>query len=180
MTKAVFVALLALGVGTRAWAADRTNLEVLNDVATQVSRYAYFTIFDSVNANVKDGIVTLTGKVTLPYKANEIAKRVAKVNGVTKVENRLEALPVSQFDSSLRRQIASAIYAHPALFQYGLGANPSIHVIVEHGRVTLDGVVNNDADRAIARMVASSFGSFGQVKNALQTPEEVKQELEKL
>ncbi len=180
MKKAVFVALLALCMGTRAWAADRTNLEVFNDVAKQVSRYAYFTIFDSVNADVKEGVVTLTGKVTLPYKADEIAKRVAKVSGVTKVENRIEALPVSQFDNSLRRRIASAIYAHPALFQYGVGTNPSIHVIVEHGHVTLDGVVNNDADRALARIVASGFGSFGQVKNALQTPEEVKQELEKL
>lgn len=180
MNKAVIVALLFLCVGTRAWAADRTNLEVFNDVSTQVSRYAYFTIFDTVHADVKDGVVTLTGKVTLPYKAEEIAKRVAKVNGVTDVHNRIEALPVSQFDNSLRRQIASAIYSHPALFQYGLGANPSIHVIVERGRVTLDGVVNNDADRLIARMVASSFGSFGQVKNALQTREEAKNELEKL
>jgi hyperosmotically inducible protein len=180
MKRTVFVALFTLCVSTLAWAADRTNLEIFNDVSKQVTRYSYFTIFDSVHADVKDGVVTLTGRVTLPYKADDIARRVAKVDGVTKVNNRIEALPVSQFDNSLRRQIASAIYSHPALFQYGVGADPSIHIIVEHGRVTLDGVVNNDADRAIARMVASSFGSFGQVKNALQTKEEAKQAREKI
>ena len=180
MKKTAVAALLSLCVGTHAWAADRTNLDVFNDVSGQVSRYAYFTIFDSVHAGVDDGVVTLTGKVTMPYKAEDIARRVAKVKGVTKVNNRIETLPVSQFDNNMRRQIAHAIYSHPSLHQYGLGPNPSIHVIVERGRVTLDGVVNNDADRDIARMVASSFGSFGQVKNALQTREEAKQKLEKL
>lgn len=180
MKNTVFAALMSLCVGTHAWAADRTNLELFNDVSKQVSRYAYFTIFDTVHAAVDAGVVTLTGKVTMPYKAEDIARRVAAVNGVTKVNNRIESLPVSQFDNTLRRQIAGAIYSHPALFQYGHGPNPSIHVIVERGRVTLAGVVNNDADRAVARMVASSFGSFGQVKDALQTREELKNELEKL
>ena len=180
MKKILVIAVLSLCVGTRAWAQDRTNLQVFNDVSKQVNNYAFFTIFDTVHANLHDGVVTLTGKVTQPYKAADIAKRVAKVNGVTQVRNKIQVLPVSQFDNTLRRQIASAIYRHPGLMQYGLGPNPSIHVIVDHGRVTLDGVVNNDADRAIAKMVASGFGSFGEVKNALQTREEVKQELEKL
>lgn len=180
MKKTIMMALLALCVARTARAAERTNLQMFNDVSKQVVSYAYFGIFDTVHARVHDGVVTLTGKVTMPFKADEIAQRVAKVEGVTQVRNRIEALPVSQFDSSLRRQIASAIYSHPALAQYGLGPNPSIHVIVERGRVVLDGVVNNDADRIIARTVASSFGSFGTVKNELQTSDEVKHDLEKL
>ena len=52
------------------------------DVATSVERYTQFTIFDDVSAKVNDGVVTLTGKVTMPYKRDDIAKRVAKVAGV--------------------------------------------------------------------------------------------------
>ena len=81
-----------------AWAADPTNLAVFNDVSKTVQRYAFFTIFDSVRASVAEGVVTLSGKVTMPYKASDIEKRVAKVDGVTQVVNDLEVLPVSLFD----------------------------------------------------------------------------------
>ena len=57
--------------------------------------------------------------------------------------------------------------------------NPPIHVIVEHGRVTLEGVVNSDVDRMLARSIASNFLAFD-VKNDLKTEAEVKAELERL
>ena len=179
MKSLFFSALLALGCVSPALAADRPDLDLFRDVSRQVSNYAYFTIFDSVHAGVRDGVVTLTGKVTLPFKATDIEKRAAKVAGVTAVRNHIGVLPVSQFDNTLRLGIARALYAHPALAMYALGPYPSIHVIVEHGRVTLDGVVNNDSDRAIANMVARSFGSFG-VTNDLRTSEEMRKELERL
>ena len=95
------------------------------------------------------------------------------------MRNRIEALPVSPMDNQLRLGIARALYANPALQMYGLGANPSIHVVVERGRVTLDGVVNNDADRIIAMMVARQFNTFG-VTNALRTSAEVQRERERV
>jgi len=170
---------LTFAVASSAVAADRTDLDIFRDVSMQVARYHYFTIFDSVQADVDDGVVTLTGRVTLPFKAAEIAKRVARVAGVTAVRNELEALPVSQFDDTLRFGIARALYAHPSLAMYGIGSYPSIHVVVEHGRVTLNGVVNNDADRQIAHMVARQFQTFG-VTNDLKTRDEAQRELEKL
>jgi hyperosmotically inducible protein len=179
MTRFILSAVLTLGLAGPVWAADPDNLQVFNDVSKSVQRYSFFTIFDSVHASVADGVVTLSGKVTMPYKATDIAKRVAKVDGVTQVVNRLEVLPVSQFDNQLRAGIARAIYSNSALANYGLGPNPSIHIIVDRGRVTLDGVVMNDMDRQIARSVVGSFSTFG-IKNELKTDAEVKQDLEKL
>ena len=103
----------------------------------------------------------------------EVAEAVARVDGVTKVDNQLETLPVSNFDNALRLQIATALYRHPVLQMYALGAVPTIHVIVERGRVTLDGVVMNDMDRLIAGMVARESTAFS-VKNALKTDAEMK------
>ena len=177
--KLVLGTLLTFSLASTAWAADRNNLQVFRDVSRQVHQCPYFTIFEAVHAGVDNGVVTLTGKVTVPYKSAEIAKRVGKVDGVRRVQNKLQVLPASTFDDQLRVGIARAIYSHPSLSQYGMGSNPSIHVIVERGRVTLDGVVNNDADKMIARSVASSFDSFG-VKNELKTNDEMRREMERL
>jgi hyperosmotically inducible protein len=88
-------------------------------------------------------------------------------------------LPVSQFDDDLRFGIARAIYSNSNFRPYAFMVNPPIHVIVENGRVTLEGVVNSEVDRVLARSIASNFLAFD-VKNELKTEAEVKQELEKL
>jgi hyperosmotically inducible protein len=69
-------------------------------------------------------------------------------------------LPVSQFDNDLRQRIARSIYGHSNFWRYASMANPPIHIIVEHGRVTLTGVVGSNVDRMLARALASQFGAF--------------------
>jgi hyperosmotically inducible protein len=115
----------------------------------------------------------------MPYKRSDIEKRVAKLAGVQQVRNEIEVLPVSQFDDDLRLRIARAIYSNPTFRSYASMVNPPIHVIVDRGRVTLEGVVMNEVDRMLARSIAASFMSFD-VKNALKTEAEVRAELEKL
>jgi len=176
MTAAV-VALLMFSAP--ASAADSENLQLFRDVQRQVLRYPHFTIFDSVQANVKNGHVTLVGKVTMPYKKIDIEKRVANVAAVTSIDNKIEVLPVSQFDNELRFSIARAIYNNHNFRPYASMVNPPIHIIVDRGRVTLEGVVNSQVDRMLARSIASSFLAFD-VKNELQTEAEVKAALEKL
>jgi len=156
---------------------SRKDAQVFKDISTSVNRYVHFTIFDDVSANVKDGIVTLTGRVTMPYKRDDIMKRVADVPGVLEVRDQIEVLPVSQFDDRLRYRIAHAIYDNPNFWNYAIGPNPSIHIVVEHGHVTLTGVVNNDLDRRLARSLVAQFGVMS-VKNELKTDAEMKKLLE--
>ena len=177
--RVVAVALVVLSIGAPALAADREDLQIFRDVSRQVLRYPNFTIFDSVNANIDDGIVTLTGKVTMPYKRSDIEQRVAKISGVREVQNRIDVLPVSQFDDDLRLGIARAIYGNSNFWNYASMVNPPIHVIVEHGHVTLEGVVGSNVDRALARSLASGFTAFS-ITNNLKTDAEVRSELEKL
>jgi hyperosmotically inducible protein len=156
----------------------RKDFQVLKDVATSVERYTRFTIFDDVSASVKDGVVTLTGKVTMPFKRDDIEKRVAKVNGVVTVRDEITVLPVSQFDDELRYRIARSIYGHSNFWNYAIMANPPIHIVVERGRVTLTGVVGSEVDRVLARSLATQFGAFS-VTNELKTDAEMREALEK-
>jgi hyperosmotically inducible protein len=179
MRARVFVVIVMLALSAPAWAAEREDLQIFRDLSQQVLRYPYFTIFDNINAQVEDGVVTLTGRVTMPYKRDALADRIARVGGVREVRNEIAVLPVSQFDDELRFRIARAIYGNSSFWRYGAMANPPIHIIVEHGRVTLEGVVNSNVDRMLARSIASSFGAFS-VTNNLKTDAEVTKDLERL
>lgn len=177
LAKYIVPAMLLLATAAPAFAVE--DLQIFRDVQRQVLRYTHFTIFDSISADVDEGVVTLTGRVTMPYKKTDIERRVREVSGIREVHNRIEVLPASQSDDRLRYNIARAIYGHPAFEPYARMVNPPIHVIVERGRVTLEGVVNSEVERALARSIAGSFLSFD-IKNELRTEEEARAEIEKL
>jgi hyperosmotically inducible periplasmic protein len=179
LTRLITAVVLVLGLAASGLAQERKDLQIFRDISHEVLRYSRFTIFDSVHASVEEGVVTLTGKVTMPYKRADIEKRVAKVDGVREVHNRLEVLPVSIGDDELRHRIARSIYGNSAFWNYASMANPPIHIVVEHGRVTLEGVVNNNVERMLARSLATTFGSFS-VTNNLRTDAEVQAGLEKM
>jgi len=136
-------------------------------VADTVQRYSNFTIFDDVNIEISNRVVTLTGRVTAPKKKEETGTRVSKIDGVRTLVNDIQVLPVSQMDSSLRLRVAQAIYGHPSFWHYASMANPPIHIVVENGRITLCGYVNSDVEKSLAFALAQVSGSFG-VKNELK------------
>jgi hyperosmotically inducible protein len=184
MWKKSFVAALVLAVASVPAFAEtlvpRKNLQIVNDITSQVRQYTRFTIFDDVNVRLADnGEAVLTGAVTMPFKKDDIGRLVARVQGVTSVDNRLTILPVSPFDDELRARIARAIYGNAAFWHYAAMANPPIHIVVDRGHVTLTGTVQNNVERMLARSLATTFGAFS-VKNELKTDAEVRDSLEKL
>src|SRR5581483_11052774 len=102
----------------------------------------------------------------------------AKIDGVTKVIDKIDVLPVSQFDDQLRYRIAHALYGNTNFSDLAVMANPPIHIVVERGRVTLTGVVRSDVDKMLARSLASGRGEFS-LKTELKTDQEVRDQLEK-
>ncbi len=167
--------LAVLSIATGAAAQDRRDIKIADEVGRALVGYARLTIFDDVNAQIENGTVTLTGKVTMPFKKNDLEKRIGRIDGVRALRSDIEVLPVSSYDERLRYQIARAIYGNPAFWTYASMANPPIHIIVEHGRVTLAGVVNSNVERMLARSLATGFGEFS-VTNALRTDAEVQSE----
>ncbi len=171
------IALTLVGQTALAGEAQRKDLQVFKDIASSVNRYAYFTIFDDISAHVQDGVVTLSGQVTQPYKRDDLARRIAKVDGVTKVVNDVKVLPLSGWDDQLRIRIARAIYGNANFWNYAIMANPPIHIVVERGRVRLSGVVQSDVDRMLARSLATIPGVMS-VTNDLMTEAEARAQRE--
>jgi len=167
--------LLLTTLSASAIAQDRRDVRLADLVGRSIRSYSQFTIFDDINAQVENGVVTLSGKVTMPYKKKDIEKRVARIDGVRELRSDIAVLPVSQFDEELRYKISRAIYGNPSFWTYAAMANPPIHIIVENGRVTLTGVVNSQVDRMLASSLATGFGEFS-VTNALRTDADRKSE----
>src|SRR5688500_18278500 len=174
----LFVSLLVINTAAFGQSAERKDLQVFNDIAAQVNRYTQLTIFDIVSASATNGRFVLTGWVTMPYKRDDLVRLVRKVDGVDTIDNMIGLLPVSQFDDDLRFRIARAIYGHSLFWNYANMANPPIRIVVNHGRVTLEGVVQSNVERMLARSLASGFNAF-EIKNALKTDAEVREELER-
>jgi hyperosmotically inducible protein len=158
-------------IGALAFAAEGATLSsqrvihsdelIAEQVAKRLRRYTQYTIFDDVNIGVDAGVVTLAGRVTMPYKADDMVRLASRVEGVREVRNDIKTLPVSIYDDRLRVSIARQIYRDPLFLNYAIQVNPPIHIIVEHGRVTLTGAVGSKIERQKAEIIArSTFGVF--------------------
>lgn len=149
-----------------------SDTRIAEDVSSGIRRYVFFSIFDDAGVSVDSGVVTLTGRVTMPHKADAFVDLASRVKGVQRVVNLVKALPVSSFDDELRFRIARDIYGDPLFWNLALQVDPPLHIVVEHGRVTLTGVVDSEVERRKAEMIAlSTFGVFS-VDNQLRLDED--------
>ena len=152
--------------------APQNDAALAGRVRNEILMYHNYGIWDDVNFQIVNGSVVLQGAVTQPYKKADLGRIAQKVPGVASVTNQLQVLPLSPMDDRLRLQVARAIYRDPNLSRYGMQALPPIHIIVNNGHVTLEGVVHNDLEKQVAGLRAASTGlSFGPIINHLRVEE---------
>jgi hyperosmotically inducible periplasmic protein len=144
----------------------RTNLE--REVRHELVMLPYYNVFDNLAYRVDGGTVTLLGQVTRPTLKDDAERVVKRIEGVERVRNEIEVLPLSPNDDTIRIAEFRAIYGDPALNRYAHQAVPPIHIIVKNGNVTLEGVVANEADKNIAGIRANSVPGVFSVKNNLR------------
>jgi hyperosmotically inducible periplasmic protein len=147
---------------------DISPQQILEKARHQVLVYPYYTIFDNITLSTQGNQLTVAGQVTQPYKKSDLGNILAGIRGVTNLKNDIQVLPLSSFDDHIRLAIARRIYGDPGFFNYGNQANPSIHIIVDNGNVTLDGVVNSNVDRQRAEVDARFAATYFGLKNNLQ------------
>jgi hyperosmotically inducible periplasmic protein len=151
-----------------ALAAPPTLTPVENQVRHELVMLPYLNVFDDISFRIDGSTVTLFGAVTKPILKTDAENVVKRVEGVSRVENQIEVLPLSDIDNGIRLRTARAIYGYPALQRYGMGTQPSIHIIVKNGNVTLVGFVSSDMDKQLAFTRANGVPGVFAVNNQLQ------------
>jgi len=171
---AVLVLLGAIGVsmaqgGTAQPSSGEQRMEdrISREVRHELVMLPQLTIFDSLRYKVNGNTVTLMGEVRNAVLKDSAQSVVKKIEGVEKVDNQIDVLPASSGDDRIRLAVANALFSQNSpLFRYSLGALPPIHIIVKNGRVTLEGVVDNEADKNLAFVRANGVpGVFGVTNN---------------
>jgi len=160
-----FAFLLALALPL--FAADKNTDRIVKEVRHELVMLPYYGVFDNLSYRVDGSKVTLFGQVTRPTLKSDAENVVKKIEGVEKVDNQIEVLPLSPNDDRVRLAVYRAIYSKPQLQRYQLGAVPPIHIIVKNGNVTLEGVVANQGDKDVAGIAANGVPGVFSVKNNL-------------
>lgn len=150
-------------LGTSGPASERITREARHELLM----LPYYTLFDILKYKVDGNKVTLYGKVTRPTLKSDAENAVKKIEGVESVDNQIEVLPPSPDDDRIRMAEYRAIYGFAALNRYAMGVLPPIHIIVDHGRVTLEGTVDSEADKNMAEIQAKSVPGVFSVTNNL-------------
>jgi len=142
--------------------------QVMKRVRKELVTLPFYGVFDNLDYKVEGSIVTLYGQVVRPTTRKDAERRVSRIPGVERVVNNIEVLPLSSFDDSIRLRTYRTLFRAGGLHRYARGANPSIHIIVNRGHVTLEGVVANKMDKQLAYMAASSVSDVFSVTNNLR------------
>ena len=154
-----------------------STAHIIKEVRHELATLPYYGVFDWLQFQVlPDNTVVLKGQVVRPTTKSDAEARVKDIDGVSKVVNEIQVLPLSPQDDRLRVALYRAIYNwNSPLFRYATQAVPPIHIIVDHGRATLRGVVASKGDAQIAYMRARSVPGLFDVKNELQVESEMPQ-----
>lgn len=142
--------------------------KLVREIRHELIMLPYYGVFDNLAFQLQGRTVILEGQVANSVLKPDAENVVKRVEGVEKVINKIEVLPPSPMDQRIRRQVYQAIYGYGPLFKYANLSIPPIHIIVQNGHVTLEGVVNNETDKGLCTMRVRQVPSVFSVTNNLR------------
>jgi hyperosmotically inducible protein len=147
---------------------ERGQARLQKEVRHELVMLPLYDVFDNLAYKVEGGTVTLFGQVSRPTLKTDAERAVKGIEGVERVDNRIEVLPLSPNDDRIRRAVYRAIYGTEGLDRYAMRAVPTIHIIVKNGHVTLEGAVASEGDKNLANIKANGVSGVFSVTNNLQ------------
>ena len=172
----VVIMLMAVSLFTPAFlraapakSAAQVEARLVRRIRHELATLPYYGVFDWLQFELRpDNTVVLRGQVVRPSTKADAEARVKDIDGVRGVINEIQVLPLSPQDDRLRIALYRALYSWDSpLFHYATQSIPSIHIIVDHGRATLKGIVDSKVDAQLAYMRARGVPGLFDVKNEL-------------
>ena len=152
----------------------RTSQRLVERVGHELRMLPYYSVFDNLEYRVSGNGVELLGQVVRPTLKSDAEGVVKRIEGVERVINHIEVLPLSPNDDRIRVACYRAVFSTPSLQRYAAPPVPTIHMIVKNGNITLVGVVDSDSDRNVAKLKASTVAGAFSVTNKLRVEREGK------
>ena len=161
MKTILFAALTALAT------AQPGQEKLVREVRHELVMLPYYGVFDNLAYRVDGAKVTLFGQVVKPTLKSDAEHAVKKIEGIERVDNEIEVLPLSPNDDRIRLAAYRQIFTKAPLQRYQMGAVPPIHIIVKNGNITLVGIVDNEGDKNLAGIAAKGVPGAFKVDNQL-------------
>ncbi|HSE21331.1 MAG TPA: BON domain-containing protein [Pyrinomonadaceae bacterium] len=148
------------------------NPQLAQQVRHELVMLPYYGVFDNLAYSINGGTVTLYGQVVRASTRSDAEKAIKRLPGVTGVKNNIKVLPLSGFDNNIRGAVYRSIARMGGLYRYLQGGNPSLHIVVDSGHVTLEGMVSSSSDKNLAYLAANQVGGIFSVTNNLRVESE--------
>jgi len=142
---------------------------LVKEVRHELVMLPYLGVFDNLTFRIDGATVTLMGQVTRPTLKSDAENVVKRIEGVERVDNQIEVLPLSPNDDRIRRAVYTALVRRPQLQRYFQQAIAPIRIIVKNGNVTLEGIVANKTDADVANITVKGVSGVFNVTNNLKT-----------
>ena len=163
-----FAMLLLAVMPAVAMAQGAINPQLAKKVRHELVMLPYYGVFDNLAYSINGGTVTLYGQVVRASTRSDAERSVKRIAGVSRVVNNIKVLPLSRIDDGIRARTYRSIAQMGGLYRYLQGANPSLHIVVDRGHVTLEGVVSGTGDRNLAYIAANRVPGVFSVTNNLR------------
>jgi hyperosmotically inducible protein len=149
-----------------------SNPQLAQKVRHELVMLPYYGVFDNLAYSINGGTVTLYGQVVRASTRSDAERAIKRLPGVTEVKNNIKVLPLSGFDNNIRGAVYRSIARMGGLYRYLQGGNPSLHIVVDSGHVTLEGMVSSNSDKNLAYLAANQVGGIFSVTNNLRVESE--------
>src|SRR5260221_12980390 len=110
---------------------------IVREVHHELVMLPYYGVFDNLAYRVDGRTVTLLGQVTRPTLKSDAGNVVKNIEGVEKVDNQIQVLPLSPNDDRLRVAVYRAIYGQVGLARDALQDARPIHIVMDNGKVAI-------------------------------------------
>jgi hyperosmotically inducible protein len=169
---AAVLAVSFIGANAQSNSTDARPLSV--QIEKKLANMPYYEVFDYISFDIQVSTVYLNGKVLNGMNKSMAENIVKDLPGVEKVVNNIEILPAGGLDNSIRRELLRSITNRGGLARYVSSTRPSVRIIVDRGRISLEGYVANSSDADALNVLANgTSGAFGVSNNLVVNKEKL-------
>lgn len=162
-----FFAFSAVGINAQNVSGNQSQRALEEKIYKKILYLPYYGAFDSIKFQVEGSKVILSGKVINSINKSDAKNAVEDIDGVSEVVNNIDLLPLSSFDNQIRFRLAREIGNSAGIGRYVPERAPSVRIIVENGRITLEGYVSNRSDSNLLNILANGIPGVFSVQNNL-------------